>query len=314
MAIWGGLFDKKVCSICGGEIGLLGNRKLEDGNLCKNCASRLSPRLADRRGSTVEEIRQHLAWRDHNYEELQSIRPTRVFGSRMRVYLDDNAGKFFVTASTRWQNENPDLIELAQVISCTPKVVEHRHELYHHDREGHRVPFNPPRYEYDYEFRINLQIDSPWYNEIDFELTDSRPKQRLSQEFAQWEQQAAEIVAALTAPAPAQVVSTVSPGDPGAWTCACGTVHDGKFCISCGKPRPAAEPVQAAAPAGDSWTCSCGAVNTGRFCPNCGKARPEKPKVFRCDKCGWTPDDPANPPKFCPNCGDPFNASDAVDA
>jgi len=29
------IFDKKVCAICGGEIGLLGNRKLEDGNLCK---------------------------------------------------------------------------------------------------------------------------------------------------------------------------------------------------------------------------------------------------------------------------------------
>ena len=36
-----GLFDKKVCDICGEKIGLLGNRKLDDGNLCrivqKNC-------------------------------------------------------------------------------------------------------------------------------------------------------------------------------------------------------------------------------------------------------------------------------------
>ncbi len=30
-----GLFDKKYCSICGEKIGFLGNRKLEDGNLCK---------------------------------------------------------------------------------------------------------------------------------------------------------------------------------------------------------------------------------------------------------------------------------------
>ena len=29
------VFKKKECDICGGEIGLLGNRKLEDGNLCK---------------------------------------------------------------------------------------------------------------------------------------------------------------------------------------------------------------------------------------------------------------------------------------
>ena len=55
-----GLFDafkKKECSVCGGEIGLLGNRKLEDGNLCKNCAAKLSPFFSDRRGSTVEEIK-----------------------------------------------------------------------------------------------------------------------------------------------------------------------------------------------------------------------------------------------------------------
>ena len=43
MGLFGKLFDKKECSVCGGEIGLLGNRKLEDGNLCKECAAKLSP-------------------------------------------------------------------------------------------------------------------------------------------------------------------------------------------------------------------------------------------------------------------------------
>ena len=38
-----GLFDKKICDICGEKIGLLGNRKLDDGNLCKDCAKKLSP-------------------------------------------------------------------------------------------------------------------------------------------------------------------------------------------------------------------------------------------------------------------------------
>lgn len=50
-----GLFDKKNCDICGEKIGLLGNRKLDDGNLCKNCASKLSPWFEERRHSTVEE-------------------------------------------------------------------------------------------------------------------------------------------------------------------------------------------------------------------------------------------------------------------
>ena len=42
MGLFGKIFEKKSCDICGGEIGLLGNRKLEDGNLCKECAKKLS--------------------------------------------------------------------------------------------------------------------------------------------------------------------------------------------------------------------------------------------------------------------------------
>ena len=49
-----GLFDKKFCGICGGKIGLFGNRKLEDGNLCKDCAAKLSPWFSERRHSTLE--------------------------------------------------------------------------------------------------------------------------------------------------------------------------------------------------------------------------------------------------------------------
>ena len=51
-----GLFDKKYCDICGEKIGLLGNRKLEDGNLCKNCAAKLSPFFSERLTDTYEKI------------------------------------------------------------------------------------------------------------------------------------------------------------------------------------------------------------------------------------------------------------------
>lgn len=59
-----GLFDKKNCDICGEKIGLLGNRKLDDGNLCKNCASKLSPWFEERRHSTVEDIKRQLEYRE----------------------------------------------------------------------------------------------------------------------------------------------------------------------------------------------------------------------------------------------------------
>lgn len=60
------------------------------------------------------------------------------------------------------------------------------------------------------------------------------------------------------------------------------------------------------------WTCSCGAVNTGKFCSECGKPNPGAAPKYKCNKCGWVPENPENPPKFCPECGDAFDGNDRV--
>ena len=70
MGLFGKLFEKKSCDICGGDIGLLGNRKLEDGNLCKNCAAKLSPWFSERRSSTVAQIQEQLDYREKNKEAV----------------------------------------------------------------------------------------------------------------------------------------------------------------------------------------------------------------------------------------------------
>ncbi|MBR5761433.1 MAG: SPFH domain-containing protein, partial [Lachnospiraceae bacterium] len=63
-------------------------------------------------------------------------------------------------------------------------------------------------------------------------------------------------------------------------------------------------------PAQGGWTCQCGAVNQGNFCTNCGTRKPDGAPTYKCNKCGWVPSDPHNPPKFCPQCGDPFDDAD----
>ena len=91
-----GLFDKKNCDICGEKIGLLGNRKLDDGNLCKNCASKLSPWFEERRHSTVEDIKRQLEYREKNKNAVRSFSITcKLRSNGMPVPLLRNGYSIF---------------------------------------------------------------------------------------------------------------------------------------------------------------------------------------------------------------------------
>lgn len=93
-----------------------------------------------------------------------------------------------------------------------------------------------------------------------------------------------------------QQAAPSTPAPNKGWTCKCGAVNTGKFCTECGSPQ--------------GWVCRCGSVNRGKFCPECGAQKPTAEPLYACDKCGWEPEDPRNPPKFCPECGDPFDEKD----
>ena len=204
-----GLFDmfkKKECSICGGEIGLLGNRKLEDGNMCKECANKLSPWFSDRRNSTIAEINEQLAYREENKQAVAAFHTTRTIGDNMKVLIDEDAQKFMITRARDLEEANPDVLDFSQVTGCKLDIDEGSREERTKDKEGKMVSYNPPRYEYYYDFEMTLYVNHPYFDEIKFKLNSSsvetttvavpalrKPNPRMNVEYKEYEAMGREI-------------------------------------------------------------------------------------------------------------------------
>ena len=242
-----GLFDKKFCDVCGDKIGLLGNRKLDDGNLCGNCAKKLSPFFTDRRKATVADIKQQLAYREANKQEVSRFTASRQFGDSTKVMIDDRAGKFIVSSSSRWQADNPDVINISQIVNFQVDIREMKEEMMNKDSEGKSVSYNPPRYEFFYDFYVIFNVNSPYFNEIEVKLNNKSTGYRGSPEYREYERQAFDLENAIkqarqAAPAaqaaPAQAAPAAAPAAGGSRFCPnCGTAvpaSGGKFCPSCG--------------------------------------------------------------------------------
>ncbi len=208
-----GLFDKKYCSVCGNKIGFLGNRKLEDGNLCKDCAGKLSPWFSERRKSTVEEIREQLAYREENRAAAAAFHVTLSFGSGMKLLLDEDAGKFTVTRARDLAEANPDVVDIARITGCELEITDSKSEERTKDAEGKSVSYNPPRYSFRSDFIVRIQVDHPYFDSMHFQLNPSgvvlnpdnplpltrRPNPMLNREYREYAALGREIVSRLLA-------------------------------------------------------------------------------------------------------------------
>ena len=192
-----GLFKKEFCAVCGEKISLLGKRKVEDGVVCSKCTKKLSPFFKERKKSTVNDIKDQLAYREDNRQKLNSFNQTRTYGTRTKVYIDDAQQCFVVSRARDFREDNADIIKLSQVTGARYDVKEHRSEIFRKDSEGRSVSYNPPRYEYSYEFKVYINVNSPYFDEIEFELTDYRPDSRYSSDYHRFEDMANELVSAL---------------------------------------------------------------------------------------------------------------------
>ena len=195
-----GLFDKKFCDICGEKIGLLGNRKLEDGNMCKDCAKKLSPFFSDRRSSTIDEIKQQLAYREQNKQALNAFRPNLTFGDGKKIYVDMANGNFVVSnlSPNNWDDENPDVMALSSIMSCNLKIDEDKDEIYTQGKDGQRVSYNPPRYKFYYNFILEFAVNNPYFDDFRVQLNTFRVEGMGTMEYNKYQQMAMEVINTLT--------------------------------------------------------------------------------------------------------------------
>ena len=196
-----GFFDKKYCDICGEKIGLLGNRKLEDGNLCKECAKKLSPWFEERRHSTVDDIKRQLEYRKQNEAKVQNFHITRQIPTKTyNVYIDDTQGNFTI-AHNLDTGENPDILPLSSIVQCRLDIKQDQIEETY-TKDGETVSYQPPVYKYEYNYSMKIQVRSPWFDDMNFRLHNFAIEQEKRAEIMEMERTGYEIVAALTGQTP----------------------------------------------------------------------------------------------------------------
>ena len=294
MGLFGKMFEKKECDVCGGEIGMLGNRKLEDGNLCKECAKKLSPWFEERRRSTVEDIKKQLAYREANKEKVQAFQVTRDFtGDSYHVYVDDTKRQFTVTTRLSVEN-NPDIVDLSQVSSCRLHIEQNRTEEQYRDSEGNMQDYNPPRYKYSYDYTIKLGINSPWFDDMDFRLNSFSVKDHDRAKMMEMENLGNQIVAALT-------------GMQGGYGQPVNGMQGGYGQPMNGMQGGYGQPMNGMQ---GGYGQPVNGMQGGYGQPMYGQQGMQNQGSVRCDKCGWVPEDPTQIPRFCPECGDPIDGND----
>ena len=275
-----GLFDrfkKQDCEICGKEVGMFGYKKLEDGEICKDCIKLLSPWFDDRRHSTVDQIKRQLSYREENRAALVGFRPTVAFGERYTLRAELNNGvptRFVVERTDNYREENADIISFRDVISFNIDVQESKREMMARNSKGEEISYNPPRYEYSFDFYAEIHVNHPYFDEITFQLnresvaletverrsgfgvTRSGFDPTLYPEYRQYRGECDELEDLFRAGMQGMALRGFAPAVQ-------------PVVQAAPAPQPAPEP--APTPAGPKFCPNCGApADGGKFCQSCG--------------------------------------------
>lgn len=203
-----GLFDKKNCDICGEKLDFQ-----ETANWTMEICVRTVPAsflLGLKKDATAPQKISKDSWNTEkkNKNAVRSFSITREFSAdRYHVFIDDNKGLFAV-AFNMSEQDNPDIVPLSAITSCRLDIDEQRVEEEYKDQDGESRSYVPPRYNYSYDYKIKLGVNTPWFDDMDFKLNTFSVKDHERAKMMNYEQLANQIITALTgAPAPAPVYS-----------------------------------------------------------------------------------------------------------
>lgn len=234
-----GFFSKKNCDICGEKIGLIGNKKLDDGNMCKKCAKKLSPWFSDRRSSSISDIKEQLAYREDNKKKISAFNITRRLGESPRVLLDDAKGKFMVSYDDNYIDENPDVLSISDVVDCILDIDERKTEIMRQDKDGKEISYMIRRYDYSYDFNMIIKVRNAYFDEISFSLNSYRVDGNSRSEYENYNQIGEEICMALSREDSNTYGNDTKTSTKGPGFCSyCGAAtkgDGGSYCSSCGK-------------------------------------------------------------------------------
>lgn len=187
-----------------------------------------------------------------------------VSGANLATELCCQQQVYLILMDVQTENrENGLILNYLQLTGSHLDIDEGRRELRRTDKDGKQVSYDPPRYEYSYNFDFTITVDTPYFDEMSFRL-NPRPIILESEapsvfslvrsidpsyniEYRRYIQLADEMRAAVdqaravshAAPTANRVQNIPTPAASVEWICpACGGSNTGKFCEYCGTPRP----------------------------------------------------------------------------
>ena len=269
------LFEAKYCSLCETKLGLFGTTRLANGQLCKNCAGKLSPLLTHVKKRTLAEIQGHLIYREENLKKMENFHPDVVFGRTKKIYVDTKQ-RLFCVSRADYRSANADLISFDQIKDLDVTINEDKDEIYDVDKEGKSISFDPPKYQFEYEFNVQIEVNSPWFESISVDISDGdHPEEAWNESFTKYEEQLRKL-----------------------WV-AFGNEELKEPLWEAKKKEEVAEQKD-----DSKWLCvKCGAENTGKFCTECGSPKP----AYKCAVCGYELKSREMLPRYCINCGSKMN-------